>query len=62
MKSTGKDPLVLVHIGTNDTILWDLSQIIDNFRELRGVLKEKKVQVIFSEILPVLRAKEDRRF
>lgn len=58
----GKGPLAVVHIDPNDMVMgyisalsisWDTSDITDYFRELRSILKEKNVQMIFSEILPV---------
>lgn len=47
LKLVDKDPLAIVYISPNATVLWNLLQIIEDFRELRTELKKENVQVIF---------------
>lgn len=61
LKLANNNPLMIVHINTNDMASHDILQITDDFKELRRVLKEKNVQVITSEILPASFLKKDRR-
>lgn len=60
LKSTGKDHLLMVHTSTNNTVLQYCSQI-DDFRELRSILRKKNFQSIFSGSLSIAQAKDDRR-
>lgn len=42
IKSSGSSPLVVIHIGTNDSASCGTTQIIDNFRDLGRELKMRK--------------------
>lgn len=48
--AAGKTPLLMIHIGTSDMASGDTSQNIEDFGDLEKELKEKKVQMVFSEI------------
>jgi len=53
IKSTGYYPLLLFHIGTNNTASWNLGRIKEDFKALGVKAKSFVAQVIFSSILPV---------
>ena len=52
VKSTDYSPLLLFHVGTNDTTSWNLGRIKKEFKALGVQVKSIGAQVIFSSILP----------
>ena len=46
-------PLLLLHVGTNDTVKQDLGKIKQDFRALGAQVKRTRAHVIFSSVLPV---------
>lgn len=57
----GHDPAVLVHVGTNDRIHGRWRLLKNQFTELGCKLKGRTSKVIFSEILPVPCATQERQ-
>ncbi|CAM4525681.1 unnamed protein product [Lepidochelys kempii] len=55
LKGAGKNPLIILHVGTNDTSRFSLERIKGDYARLGKTLKEIEAQVIFSGILPVPR-------
>ncbi|KAM7181823.1 uncharacterized protein RBU57_000475 [Macrochelys suwanniensis] len=55
LKGAGKNPLIILHVGTNDTARFSLERIKGDYARLGKTLKEIEAQVIFSGILPVPR-------
>jgi len=53
VKSTAYYPLLLFHVGTNNTAGQNLGRIKEDFRALGVKAKSFGAQVIFSSILPV---------
>jgi len=55
VKSTDYCPLLLFHVGTNDTAshLWNVGRIKEDFKALGMKAKSFGTQVIISSILPV---------
>ncbi|CAM4525986.1 unnamed protein product [Lepidochelys kempii] len=60
LKGAGKNPLIILHVGTNDTGRVSLEHIKGDYARLGKTLKEIKAQVIFSGILPVPREGQQR--
>ncbi|CAM4481762.1 unnamed protein product [Lepidochelys kempii] len=60
LKGAGKNPLIILHVGTNDTARFSLESIKGDYARLGKTLKEIKAQVIFSGILPVPREGQQR--
>jgi len=52
VKSTDCYPLLLFHIGTNDTASWNVDRIKEDFKALGVKTKRFGTQVIFSSVLP----------
>ncbi|XP_043373701.1 uncharacterized protein LOC122460849 [Dermochelys coriacea] len=59
LPTPGMDLLVMIHISTNDTASEGTVQIIEGFKDLRKELKKRKFWLIFSEIFPAPRMRED---
>lgn len=57
----GEDPAVMVHIGTNDKVRGRWSVLKNDFRDLGHKLRARTSKVVFSEILPVPRATQERQ-
>lgn len=57
----GHDPAVLVHVGTNDSIHGRWRLLKNQFKELGCKMKGRTSKVIFSEILPVPCATQERQ-
>ena len=53
VKSTDYCPLLLLHVGTNDTASRNLGRIKEDYKALGVQAKSIGAQVIFSSILPV---------
>ncbi|CAM4465939.1 unnamed protein product [Lepidochelys kempii] len=53
LTGAGKNPLIILHVGTNDTGRFSLEHIKGEYARLGKTLKEIEAQVIFSGILPV---------
>ncbi|CAM4720368.1 unnamed protein product [Lepidochelys kempii] len=60
LKGEGKNPLIVVQMGTNDTGRFSLEHIKGDYARLGKMLKEIEAQVIFSGILPVPREGQQR--
>uniref|UniRef100_A0A452GIT8 SGNH hydrolase-type esterase domain-containing protein n=1 Tax=Gopherus agassizii TaxID=38772 RepID=A0A452GIT8_9SAUR len=60
LAGAGKNPLFVLHVGTNDTASQSLDCIKEDYARLRKTLKDIEAQVIFSGILPVPRAGQRR--
>ncbi|XP_075753428.1 uncharacterized protein LOC142818324 [Pelodiscus sinensis] len=60
LKGAGKNPLIILHVGTNDTARFSLERIKGDYARLGRTLKEMEAQVIFSGILPVPREGQQR--
>ncbi|CAM4506417.1 unnamed protein product [Lepidochelys kempii] len=60
VKGAGKNPLIILHVGTNDTARFSLESIKGVYARLGRTLKEIEAQVIFSGILPVPREGQQR--
>uniref|UniRef100_A0A452HYB5 SGNH hydrolase-type esterase domain-containing protein n=1 Tax=Gopherus agassizii TaxID=38772 RepID=A0A452HYB5_9SAUR len=56
LAGAGKNPLIILHVGTNDTASYSLDCIKEDYARLGKRLKDIEAQVIFSGILPVPRA------
>lgn len=54
----GKNPLIVLHVGTNDSIRFSMEHIKGDYARLGNTLKEMEAQVIFSGILPIPRGGE----
>ena len=57
----GEDPAVMVHIGTNDKVRGRWRVLKNDFRDLGQKLRARTSKVVFSEILPVPRATQERQ-
>ena len=55
IKGAGRNPLIVLHVGTNDTARFSLERIKGDYARLGKMLMEIEAQVIFSGILPVPR-------
>uniref|UniRef100_K7EW49 SGNH hydrolase-type esterase domain-containing protein n=1 Tax=Pelodiscus sinensis TaxID=13735 RepID=K7EW49_PELSI len=55
IKGAGRNPLIIFHVGTNDTAKFSLERIKGDYARLGRMLKEIEAQVIFSGTLPVPR-------
>ncbi|XP_059579167.1 uncharacterized protein LOC132248816 [Alligator mississippiensis] len=53
LKPTDHYPMLLIHVGTNDTARSTPSQVMRRYRDLGAGLKGLGAQVVFSSILPV---------
>ena len=53
IKSTDHYPLLFFHVGMNDTAIWNLGRIRQDYKALVVQAKSIGAQVIFSSILPV---------
>jgi len=53
VKSTDCYPLLLFHLGTNDTASWNVGRIKDDFKALGVKAKNFGAQVDVSSILPI---------
>uniref|UniRef100_A0A8C3FFJ1 SGNH hydrolase-type esterase domain-containing protein n=1 Tax=Chrysemys picta bellii TaxID=8478 RepID=A0A8C3FFJ1_CHRPI len=60
LKGAGKNPLIILHVGTNDTARFSLERIKEDYARLGKTLKEIEAQIIFSGILPVPREGQQR--
>ncbi|KAM7151373.1 uncharacterized protein RBU57_012041 isoform 1-T3 [Macrochelys suwanniensis] len=60
LTGAGKNPLIILHVGTNDMARFSLEHIKGDYARLGKTLKEIEVQVIFSGILPVPREGQQR--
>ncbi|XP_053863862.1 uncharacterized protein LOC128825399 [Malaclemys terrapin pileata] len=60
LKGAGKNPLIILHVGTNDTARFSLERIKGDYARLGKTLKEIEAQIIFSGILPVPREGQQR--
>ncbi|XP_050809300.1 uncharacterized protein LOC127051255 [Gopherus flavomarginatus] len=60
LAGAGKNPLIVPHVGTNDTARYSLECIKGDYARLGKTLKEIEAQVIFSGILPVPREGQQR--
>uniref|UniRef100_A0A452HW29 SGNH hydrolase-type esterase domain-containing protein n=1 Tax=Gopherus agassizii TaxID=38772 RepID=A0A452HW29_9SAUR len=60
LTGVGKNPLIVLHVGTNDTARFSLECIKGDYTRLWKTLKEIEAQVIFSGILPVPREGQQR--
>ncbi|CAM4396402.1 unnamed protein product [Lepidochelys kempii] len=60
LKGAGKNPLIILHVGTNDMARFSLESIKGDCARLGKTLKEIEAQVIFSGILPVPREGQQR--
>ncbi|KAM7180663.1 uncharacterized protein RBU57_017009 [Macrochelys suwanniensis] len=60
LTGAGKNPLTVLHVGTNDTARFSLEHIKGDYARLGKTLKEIEAQVIFSGILPVPREGQQR--
>uniref|UniRef100_A0A8C4RFU8 Uncharacterized protein n=1 Tax=Erpetoichthys calabaricus TaxID=27687 RepID=A0A8C4RFU8_ERPCA len=49
----GVDPVVIVHVGTDDMHKGSLSVLQTKFKELGAMLRSRTDEVVFSEVLPV---------
>lgn len=58
INSSGKSPLEMIHIRSNDMALCATMQTVEDFGDFGRELKMKKVQVIFLEFLLVPQARE----
>lgn len=61
LERTGKEPVVVVHVGTNDVGKAKQSVLEAKFRLLGRRLKSRTSKVAFSEVLPVPRAGPTRQ-
>lgn len=57
----GRDPVVMVHVGTNDIGKGRFEVLQDKFVELAGKLRGRTSKVVFSGILPVPRASRGKQ-
>uniref|UniRef100_K7F0N7 SGNH hydrolase-type esterase domain-containing protein n=1 Tax=Pelodiscus sinensis TaxID=13735 RepID=K7F0N7_PELSI len=55
IKGARRNPLIILHVGTNDMARFSLERIKGDYARLGRMLKEIEAQVIFSGILPVPR-------
>jgi len=53
VKSTDYYPLLLFHVGMNDTASWNMGRTKEDFKALGMQAKSIGAQIIFSSILPV---------
>uniref|UniRef100_A0A8C3P9C4 Ig-like domain-containing protein n=1 Tax=Chrysemys picta bellii TaxID=8478 RepID=A0A8C3P9C4_CHRPI len=60
LTGAGKNPMIVLHVGTNDTARFWLERIKGDYARLGKTLKEIEAQVIFSGILPVPREGQQR--
>ncbi|CAM4481391.1 unnamed protein product [Lepidochelys kempii] len=60
LKGAGKNPLIVLHVGTNDIGIFSLEHIKRDYARLGKMLKEIEAQVTFSGILPVPREGQQR--
>lgn len=60
LMGTGKNPLIVLHVRTNDIARFPLKWINDTYIRLGKIVKEREAQVIFSGILLVPREGRQR--
>ncbi|KAG9465935.1 hypothetical protein GDO78_017503 [Eleutherodactylus coqui] len=53
---TGKDSVVMVHVGTNEQIRGQLRALKNDFKDLGSKLRARTSGLVFSEILPAPKA------